>query len=397
MPVKTIEEIDISSKRVLMRTDFNVPLDENLRITSDKRIEAALPSIRYLLDNGARVILMSHLGRPNGKRVPEMSLKPVTERLSHFLGQPVKMAPDCIGEEVERMVEELGNGEVILLENLRFHSEETDNAPEFSRKLSALADVYVNDAFGTAHRTHASTEGITHFVRERACGYLMKKELDYFKGVIDDPKRPFIAILGGAKISGKIDVIKNLLEKADTVLVGGGMAYTFFKSMGLEIGKSLLEKDKISVAAEVLSRAKKSSAKLILPEDCVVADRFAEDADTQVVPRNHIPPGWEALDIGPKTCMKFTDVILKAKTIVMNGPMGVFEMDRFIEGTKAVVDAIARATDDGAISIIGGGDSAAAVSKCGMTEKMSHISTGGGAFLELLEGKELPGIKALEV
>jgi len=397
MPVKTIEEIDISSKRVLMRTDFNVPLDENLRITSDKRIEAALPSICYLLDNGARVILMSHLGRPNGKRVPEMSLKPVTERLSHFLGQPVKMAPDCIGEEVERMVNELGNGEVILLENLRFHSEETDNDPEFSRKLSALADVYVNDAFGTAHRTHASTEGITHFVQERACGYLMKKELDYFKGVIDDPKRPFIAILGGAKISGKIDIIENLLEKADTVLVGGGMAYTFFKSMGLEIGKSLLEKDKISVAAEVLSRAKKSSAKLILPEDCVVADCFAEDADTQVVPRNHIPPGWEALDIGPKTCMKFTDVILKAKTIVMNGPMGVFEMDRFIEGTKAVVDAIARATDDGAISIIGGGDSAAAVSKCGMTEKMSHISTGGGASLELLEGKELPGIKALEV
>ena len=397
MPVKAIEEIDISSKHVLMRTDFNVPLDENLRITSDKRIEAALPSIRYLLDNGARLILMSHLGRPNGKRVPEMSLKPVAEKLSHLIGQPVKMATDCIGEGVEKMAGELADGDVMLLENLRFHSEETDNDPEFSRKLSLLADVYVNDAFGTAHRAHASTEGITHFIQERACGYLMKKELDYLKGVISDPKRPFVAILGGAKISGKIDVIENLLEKADTVLIGGGMAYTFFKSMGLEIGKSLLEEDKISVAAAVLSRAKKSRAKLILPKDCVVADRFAEDAATQVVPRNHIPPDWQSLDIGPDTCMEFTGVILKAKTIVMNGPMGVFEMDRFIEGTKVVIDAIARATDDGAISIIGGGDSAAAVSKCGMTEKMSHISTGGGASLELLEGKELPGIKALEV
>ena len=396
MPLKTIEELEVSSKRVLMRVDFNVPLDENQRITSDKRIAATLPSIRCLIESGARVILMSHMGRPKGKKVPELSLKPAADRLSKLLGQPVKMAADCVGPEVELMVREMSDGDVILLENLRFHPEETDNDPAFSKMLAELADVYVNDAFGTAHRAHASTVGITRYVPVRACGYLMKREIDYLKGVIENPKRPFVAILGGAKVSGKIDVIENLMNRADTILIGGGMTYTFLKAMGLEIGKSLLEEDKIPIATDVLKKGESSRARLLISEDCVVADRFAEDAETRTVRKNEIPPDWEALDIGPSTRRVFSEVVLGAKTIIMNGPMGVFEMDRFLEGTRAVVEAIARATDAGAISIIGGGDTAAAVSKCGLTDRMSHISTGGGASLELLEGKILPGIKALE-
>jgi len=391
----TIEEIEVKGKRVLMRVDFNVPLDENGRITDDTRIQASLPSIRYVIDHGGKLVLMSHLGRPKGKPDPKLSLRPAAERLSELLGKPVTFAPDCIGPEVERIVGSMKEGDIVLLENLRFHKEEEANDPEFAKKLASLGDVYVNDAFGTAHRAHASTEGVTKHFEQCAAGFLMQKEIEYLGNAVANPERPFLAILGGAKISGKIDVIENLLGKVDTLMIGGGMSYTFFKVMGLEVGKSLLEEDKIELAGEIMRKAEQKGVKLLLPVDCLVADDFSETANTKVVPREGIPADWQSLDIGPKTIELFKGEIAKAKTIVWNGPMGVFEMDKFAGGTNAVAQALAEATERGAVTIVGGGDTAAAVAKAGFEDKMTHISTGGGASLEYLEGKVLPGIAAL--
>jgi len=391
----TIEEIEVKGKRVLMRVDFNVPLDENGRITDDTRIQASLPSIRYVIDHGGKLVLMSHLGRPKGKPDPKLSLRPAAERLSELLGKPVTFAPDCIGPEVERIVGSMKEGDIVLLENLRFHKEEEANDPEFAKKLASLGDVYVNDAFGTAHRAHASTEGVTKHFKQCAAGFLMQKEIEYLGNAVANPERPFLAILGGAKISGKIDVIENLLGKVDTLMIGGGMSYTFFKVMGLEVGKSLLEEDKIELAGEIMRKAEQKGVKLLLPVDCLVADDFSETANTKVVPREGIPADWQSLDIGPKTIELFKGEIAKAKTIVWNGPMGVFEMDKFAGGTNAVAQALAEATERGAVTIVGGGDTAAAVAKAGFEDKMTHISTGGGASLEYLEGKVLPGIAAL--
>jgi 3-phosphoglycerate kinase len=396
MAIKTVEDIDLKGKRVIVRCDFNVPLDGEQNITDEKRVVSSLPTIRYIIGQGAKLILMSHLGRPKGVRVPEMSLAPVAKSLTKHLGKNVVLAPDCVGPEVETLVDGMKPGDVLLLENLRFHKAETENDPAFSEKLAKLADVYVNDAFGSAHRAHSSTEGITRFVKSVACGYLLKKEIDYLDNAVKSPKRPFAAIIGGVKISGKIDVITTLLDKADTLLIGGGMAYTFYKAMGLGIGNSVLEADKIELAVEILEKAKTSSCELVLPVDCVVADNFDNAAATKNVAREAIPDGWQGLDIGPKTRELFASKITEAKTIVWNGPMGVFEMENFAAGTKAVADALAKATKSGAVTIIGGGDSAAAIAKFGMEDAMSHISTGGGASLELLEGKILPGVAALD-
>ncbi len=396
MAIKTVKDIDVRGKRVIVRCDFNVPLDENQKITDDKRIVESLPTIRHLLDQGAKVILMSHLGRPKGKPVPSMSLAPVAIRLSELLGREVKLAPDSVGPEVEKMVAVMKAGDVLLLENLRFYKEEEGNDPEFSKKLAALADVYVNDAFGTAHRAHASTEGITHDVDAVAAGFLLIKEIDFLDNAVKNPKRPFVAIIGGVKISGKIDVITTLLDKADVLLIGGGMTFTFFKALGLEIGKSVLEADKVALAKEIMDKAHQSRCELLLPADCIVADKFANDAQTRTVSIHDIPEDWMGLDIGPETRRIYSERIQNAGTVVWNGPMGVFEMDAFAAGTKAVADAMAKATKKGAITVVGGGDSAAAIAKFGMEKAMSHISTGGGASLELLEGKVLPGVKALD-
>ncbi|MFC1490128.1 phosphoglycerate kinase [Candidatus Latescibacterota bacterium] len=396
MAVKNIEELDLKGKRVIVRCDFNVPLDETLSITDEKRIISSLPSIKYILGEGAKLILMSHLGRPKGKKVPEMSLSPVAKSLSAHLNKDVKLAPDCVGPEVESMVSSMNEGDVILLENLRYHKEETDNDSGFSEKLASLADVYVNDAFGTAHRAHASTEGITHFISDVGCGYLLKKEIDFLMGAIQEPKRPFVAVIGGVKISGKIEVITSLLKKADVLLVGGGMAYTFYKAMGLEIGKSILEEERVELAREILKQAEESDCEFLLPVDTLVADDFNNDANTRIVKIDSIPSDWEGLDIGPETMELFASKIKNAGTVVWNGPVGVFEMDSFSNGTRSIADSLAEATSNGAITIIGGGDSAAAIAKFGMDDKFSHISTGGGASLELLEGKILPGVKALD-
>jgi len=396
MAIKTIEDIDLKGRKVIVRCDFNVPLDDKRDITDEKRIMASLPTIRYILGQNAKLILMSHLGRPKGSRVPEMSLAPVAGSLSRHLDREVKLAPDCIGEDVEKMVAAMQDGDVVLLDNLRFHAEETKNDPDFAKKLASLADVYVNDAFGTAHRAHASTEGITNYLDTVATGYLLKKEIDYLDSAVKDPARPFVAVIGGVKISGKIDVLTTLLDKADTLIVGGGMAYTFYKAMGLEIGESILEEERVEMAKDIMKKAEASSCELMLPDDCMIADAFAETANTDYVDRDSIPAGWQGLDIGPKTIEKYSKAIKGAKTIVWNGPMGVFEMDKFAAGTKAIADAMAEATAAGAVTIIGGGDSAAAIAKFGMEDKMSHISTGGGASLELLEGKILPGVKALD-
>ncbi|MFA6470720.1 MAG: phosphoglycerate kinase [Candidatus Latescibacterota bacterium] len=396
MAIKTVKDIDVQGKRVIVRCDFNVPLDQNGTITDDKRIVESLPTIQYLLSKNAKVILMSHLGRPKGKPVPSMSLAPVAKNLSAHLGIPVKLAPDCVGPEVEKMTLGMRNGEVVLLENLRYHNEEEANDPEFSRKLAAHAEIYVNDAFGTAHRAHASTEGITHFLSIVACGFLLKKEIDYLYNALENPKRPFVAIIGGTKISGKIDVITALLDKADTLLIGGGMAFTFYKAMGLEIGKSVLEADKVALARDIMEKAKLSKCELVLPVDCMIADNFANDANTRFVKDSAIPEGWAGLDIGPESIDLFTKKITGAGTIVWNGPMGLFEMDTFAVGTRAIAEALAKATKMGAVTIVGGGDSAAAIAKFGLEKNMSHVSTGGGASLELLEGKILPGVKALD-
>jgi len=391
----SIEKLNLKDKRVLVRVDFNVPLDEALNITNDIRIVSSLPTINKIISEGGKAILMSHLGRPKGKVNLKYSLKPAAVRLGELLKQDVKLAPDCIGEEVKKMVGEMNNGDVVLLENVRFHEEEEKNDPEFARQLAELGDVYVNDAFGSAHRAHASTEGITKYIKQCAAGYLMQKELDYLGSAISDPQRPYCAILGGAKISGKIDVIMNLMEKVDTMIIGGGMAYTFYKAQGKEIGKSLLEAEKIDLAREVLDKVAKSKVKFLMPVDFVVADEFKNDSPSKVVSVNDIPADKMGLDIGPETVKIFSEEILKAKTIVWNGPMGVFEMDNFAKGTNAVASTLVEATKNGSITIIGGGDSAAAISKAGLDDKVSHVSTGGGASLEFLEGKTLPGVAAL--
>ena len=395
MNKKTISDIDVSGKRVLVRVDFNVPLDKSGHVEDDTRIRESLPTIQTLLQHRARVILMSHLGRPKGKRAMEFSLKPAAERLSQLLGQPVQMAGDCIGPEVEQQALSLKDGEVLMLENLRFYNDEEDNNPEFAKKLAALGEIYVNDAFGTAHRAHASTEGITKFMPIAVAGFLMEKELKYLGEATEHPQRPFVAILGGAKISGKIDVLERLLDKVDKILLGGAMIFTFFKSRGLSVGKSLVEDDKLSVATSIQDKAKAKGIPLLLPVDVVVADRFEADATSKVVDVEAIPDGWMGLDIGPKTIELYRKEILDAKTIVWNGPMGVFEMDKFATGTIEIAKALAEATKHGAITVVGGGDSASAIAKAGLDKAVTHVSTGGGASLEFLEGKVLPGIAAL--
>jgi len=391
----SIENVGLKDKRVLVRVDFNVPLDENQNITDDRRITEALPTIKKIISEGGRAILMSHLGRPKGERKPEFSLKPVAKRLSELLSKEVIFANDCIGQEVLNQSKALKDGDVMLLENLRFHKQEEKNDPDFAKQLAELGDVYINDAFGSAHRAHASTEGLTKFIKVCASGYLMQKELDYLGKAIAEPKRPFTAILGGAKISGKIDVIQNLMNKVDTLIIGGGMAYTFYKALGYEIGKSLLEEEKVNLAKEILEQFEKSDANLLIPEDVVVASEFKNDSPSEVVDIKNIPADKMGLDIGPKTIAKFSDVILNSKTVVWNGPVGVFEFDNFAKGTDAIANALVKATEKGAITIIGGGDSAAAIKKAGLDDKVTHVSTGGGASLEFLEGKILPGVAAL--
>ena len=389
---KTIEDIDVSGKRVLVRCDFNVPLKDGV-ITNDKRIVAALPTIQYLIDHQAKVILCSHLGRPKGEYKEEFSLAPVAARLSELLHKEVKLAADkeVVGENAKAMAAAMQPGDVILLENVRFRKEETKNEESFSKELASLAEIYVNDAFGTAHRAHCSTTGVASFL-PAVCGYLIQKEISVMGQALNDPKRPLVAILGGAKVSDKIGVINNLLEKVDTLIVGGGMAYTFFKAQGYNVGASLCEDDKVELAKEMLQKAKDKGVRFLLPVDNKLGDKFAEDCATQFADSDKIPDGWMGMDIGPKSIELFCDAVKDAGTVIWNGPMGVFEFPAFAEGTLEVAKAIAAS---GAISIIGGGDSVAAVTKLGFADKMTHISTGGGASLEYLEGLELPGIAAL--
>ncbi|MBS4036407.1 MAG: phosphoglycerate kinase [Ignavibacterium sp.] len=391
----SIDSVELKGKRVLVRVDFNVPLDENLNITDDIRITSSLPTLNKIITEGGKAILMSHLGRPKGGPNPKYSLKPTALRLGELLGKEVKLAPDCIGADAKSMVDNMKDGDVLILENVRFHAEEEKNDPEFARKLAELGDVYINDAFGSAHRAHASTEGITKFIKTAAAGYLMQKELEYLGGAIFNPTRPYCAILGGAKISGKIDVISNLLDKVDTLIIGGGMAFTFFKAQGKEIGKSLLEEEKVDMAKEVLEKVKKSGIKFLLPIDVVVAGEFKNDSPSSVVSVDIISSDKMGLDIGPETINLFKEEIAMSMTIVWNGPMGVFEMDNFAKGTFAIASSLADVTAKGSVTVIGGGDSAAAIAKAGLADKVSHVSTGGGASLEFLEGKTLPGVAAL--
>ena len=385
---KTIRDIDVTGKKVLVRVDFNVPLSES-GVGDDTRIRAAIPTIQYLLDHGAAVILCSHLGRPKGGPDPKYSLKPVADHLAELLGKPVKFAPDCIGPAAEKEASSLKAGEVLVLENTRFHPEEEKNDLKMAEQLANLADLYVNDAFGTAHRAHASTEGVTHF-KPGVAGFLLEKEIKYLGQAVADPKRPFVAILGGAKISDKIGVINNLLSKADAVLIGGGMANTFLKAQGFAVADSLVEADSVPVASELLAKAQ---GKLHLPVDLVLADKFEAEAARKVIPVGNVPDGWRILDIGPETVSAFSEVIKTAGTVVWNGPMGVFEFPRFAEGTFGIAKAVAESS---AGSIIGGGESVAAIQQSGLAEKITHISTGGGASLEMLEGLELPGVAALQ-
>jgi len=385
----TIEDLDVAGKRVLMRVDFNVPLAEG-EVSDDTRIRAALPSIRYVLERGGSVVLMSHLGRPQGKVVDELRMDPVAQRLQELLGRPVRKMDDCVGPEVEQAAQALGPGEVLLLENLRFHPEERTGDDAFSRQLASLGDLYVNDAFGTAHRAHASVAGVPRYLKA-AAGFLMQKELQYLGEALAQPERPFLAILGGAKVSDKIPVIESLLGKVDALLIGGGMTYTFMKAQGLSIGDSIVEEDRIEVAGDLLQKAAERGVELLLPTDHVVAREVDPQAETQVVV-GEIPAGWKGVDIGPETASLYSRKVASAKTVVWNGPMGIFEIEPFAEGTRRLAEALAQAD---CVSIIGGGDSAAAVRKYGLVDRVTHVSTGGGASLEFLEGKELPGVAAL--
>lgn len=398
MSKKTLANLsatDLSGKRAFVRVDFNVPVDDAGNITDDTRIRAALPTIQDLVQKGAKVILASHFGRPKGVD-EKLRLTPVAKRLSELLGQEVVKTDDCIGDEVAAKVEALQNGQVLLLENVRFYKEEEKNDPEFAKKLAANADLYVNDAFGTAHRAHASTEGVTQFLSPCVAGYLLEKELQYLQRAIESPQRPLAAIIGGSKVSSKIGVIETLLEKCDKLIIGGGMIFTFYKARGLSVGKSLVEEDKLELAKSLEAKAKEKGVTFLLPTDVVVADNFAADANSQTVSIENIPDGWMGLDIGPDSVKLFQEALADCKTVVWNGPMGVFEFDKFAVGTEAIARTLADLSKNGATTIIGGGDSVAAVEKVGLADQMSHISTGGGASLELLEGKVLPGIAALD-
>jgi phosphoglycerate kinase len=396
MTTKTIDDLNLRGKKVLVRVDFNVPMTSDLKVSDDKRIVESLPTIKKILGDGGAVILMSHLGRPKGKPTPEFSLNPVAAHLGTLLGKEVKFAADCIGKPARAAVDALKPGEVLLLENLRFHAEEEKNDEAFAKELASLGEVYVNDAFGTVHRAHASTEGVTRFLKPSVAGYLMKKEIEYLTRAVGNPERPYVAILGGAKISGKIDVIQNLLPKIDALIIGGGMAFTFFRAQGMEVGDSLVEQEKLGLAKQILDDAKAKHMRLILPVDCVVADKFDNDAQRKVVPVNRIQPGWRGLDIGPETVKVINMELRRAKTVVWNGPMGVFEMPNFANGTMEVAKLLVEATKAGAVTIVGGGDSAAAIAQAGYEKSVSHVSTGGGASLEFLEGKTLPGLAALD-
>ncbi|MEA3297027.1 MAG: phosphoglycerate kinase [candidate division Zixibacteria bacterium] len=391
----TVADINFRDRKVLLRVDFNVPLDKQQNITDDRRIRAALPTITKILDDGGIVIACSHLGRPKGKFVPEMSLAPAARRLSELLEKQVMFAEDCIGPEASNLIGKMKSGDCLLLENLRFHAEETGNDPEFARKLASLADIYVNDAFGSAHRAHASTEGVARYFDQALAGFLMEKELKYLGNALSVPARPFAAVLGGAKISGKIDVIRNLMDKVDKLLIGGGMVFTFARAMGYSIGDSLLEEDKVELARNLIAAAKNSRASLVFPSDTVVATEISDKIETRIVGIENIPAGMKGLDIGPASIKLFSEELADAKTVVWNGPMGVFESKPFAEGTFAIARLLADLTSRGATTIVGGGDSAAAVTKAGLDGKLSHISTGGGASLEFLEGKELPGVVVL--
>ncbi len=395
MNKKTVRDIDVSGKRVLVRVDFNVPLDDKQHITDDSRIAAALPTIEYLLENGAAVILMSHLGRPKGQVVDSMRMTPVAQRLSELLQHPVETAPHCVGPEAEAKAKALQPGQVLLLENLRFPKEEEKNDPEFSRQLASLGDLYVNDAFGTAHRAHASTEGVTHTL-PGVSGFLVEKEINFLGSALENPRRPFAAIVGGAKVSDKITVLERLISLADAILIGGGMANTFLKAQGYEIGDSLFEEAKVDVARDLIKKARQQGKEFILPTDVVIADRFAPDAEHKVVAATAVPQGWRILDIGPAAVQSFRETLAKAQTIVWNGTLGVAEMPAFAKGTEDTIKILIERTQAGATTIIGGGDSAAAVEQAGAADKMSHVSTGGGASLEFLEGRILPGVAALQ-
>ncbi len=392
MNKKTIRDIDVTGKKVLVRCDFNVPLDgQTGEITDNRRIRAAIPTIKYLIDNNAKVILCSHLGRPKGEFNPKYSLKPVAEELSKLLGKEVKLAKDVIGEDAKKLTAEIKEGEVVLLENVRFHKEEEQNDPEFAKKLASYADIYVNDAFGTAHRAHASTAGVADYL-PAVSGFLIEKELEFLGSSLENPERPFVAILGGAKVSDKIGVIENLIEKVDTLIIGGGMAYTFYKAQGHHIGTSICEEDKLDLATNLLKKAEEKGVKLLLPVDNHVSSEYSNEGEDRFVESTEIPEGFMGLDIGPKTIEIFKNAIKDAKTVLWNGPLGVTEFSKFAEGTREIATALAQSN---AVTIIGGGDSAAAVEKMGLADKMTHISTGGGASLEFLEGKVLPGIACL--
>ena len=394
MNKKTVKDIDVNGKKVLVRCDFNVPLDENLNITDDTRITAALPTIKYLMENGAKVILCSHLGRPKGEVNEKYSLKPVSKRLSELLNTDVKFATDIVGDSAKSMVESLKNGEVGLLENVRFDPREEKNDEDLSKELARLCDgIYVNDAFGTAHRAHSSTEGVSHFVKEAVAGFLMQKEIEFLSGTLENPKKPFVAILGGAKVSDKIGVIENLLDKVDKILIGGGMAFTFLKAQGFEIGKSICEDDKLEEANNILKKAEEKNVKIVLPKDVHIAKEFSNESEDKIVQITNIPADFEGMDIGLKTIETFIDELEGAKTILWNGPLGVCEFDKFRIGTEKIAEAISK--NSMATSVVGGGDSVAAIKKLGLEKNFSHISTGGGASLELLEGKALPGLVCL--
>ena len=392
MSKKTVRDIDLKDKKVLVRCDFNVPMDENKKITDNTRIVAAIPTIKYLLENNCAIILCSHLGRPKGEFKPEYSLAPVAEELSKLLGKEVIMAKDVIGEDAKQKAANLKQGQIMLLENVRFHKEETDNSPEFAKELASMAQIYVNDAFGTAHRAHSSTAGVAAYL-PAVSGFLIEKELKFLGNAINNPQRPFVAILGGAKVSDKIGVIDSLLDKVDTLMIGGGMAYTFFKAQGYEVGNSICELDKLDLAKQAMEKAKEKGVKLMLPVDTKIGKEFKPDTESKTVAWTEIPEGWEGFDIGEKTIKMFVDELQTAKTVVWNGPLGLFEFDQFAIGTNEIAKTLA---DLDATTIIGGGDSAAAVTKAGLADKMTHISTGGGASLEFLEGKKLPGIECLQ-